>query len=71
MKKVIIVFILALFLSGVFGIFKARAEFDCMKLTQSSTDAQKQYCKTELAKIEAELADLIKKQQAQQKSKRN
>ncbi len=41
---------------------------DCLKITTSSSEADKNYCKKELAKIEAELAELLKKQKAQQKN---
>lgn len=41
--------------------------FDCLQLTPTSTPAQKQLCQNELTQIEAQLADLLKKQQRQQK----
>ena len=46
---------------------KANAAFDCLNLTSSSSESDKNYCRNELAQIEAQLADLLKKQQAQQK----
>ncbi len=44
-----------------------RAAFDCMTLTPSSSQANKDYCKQELAVIEAQLQELLAKQAAQQK----
>lgn len=46
---------------------KAVADFDCLTITSSSSQADKNYCKNELAKIEAELQDLLNKQKEQQK----
>src|SRR3989338_8293749 len=43
------------------------AAFDCLHLTSSSPAADKAYCQNELNQIEAQLAELLKKQQAQQK----
>ena len=43
------------------------AAFDCLNLTSSSPAADKAYCQNELNQIEAQLAELLKKQQAQQK----
>lgn len=40
---------------------------NCLTLTPESSQADKDYCKKELAQIEAELAELLVKQQAQQK----
>jgi membrane-bound lytic murein transglycosylase B len=45
----------------------ALAAFDCLTLTTSSSQTNKDYCKNELAKIEAELQDLLNKQKEQQK----
>ena len=45
----------------------AMATFDCLSLTTSSSQADKAYCQNELSQIEAQLAELLKKQQAQQK----
>ncbi len=44
------------------------AAFDCLKLTTSSSDSDKNYCRDELAQIEAQLADLLAKQKEQQKT---
>jgi len=51
---------------GVFGAQKADA-FDCLTLTASSSDGDKELCKKELANIEAQLQDLLNKQKEQQK----
>ena len=42
--------------------------FDCLTLTTSSDQSDKDYCKRELAQIEAELAVLLDKQKEQQKT---
>ncbi|MEK7190608.1 MAG: lytic murein transglycosylase [Patescibacteria group bacterium] len=68
MGKRTIVFILLFF---VFGLFfsapKARADYDCLTLTISSSQADKDYCRSELSQIEAQLTDLLNKQKEQQK----
>lgn len=46
----------------------AKADFDCLLLTTSSSPANKDYCRSELAQIEAQLADLLAKQKEQQKT---
>jgi len=65
-KKTVIFFVLsAIFLA--FFPFQAMAVFDCLKLTTSSSQADKDYCKNELARIEAELIKLLDLQKKQQK----
>ena len=64
-KKVTIIFLIAVSLLLVNSAFSA---VDCLKITTSSSEADKNYCKKELAQIEAELAQLLKKQQEQQKN---
>lgn len=64
-KTIIFVLITALFIA--FYPQNTRAAFDCLTLTVSSTQADKDYCKSELAGIEAELASLLKAQKEQQK----
>ena len=68
--KTIIAFVFAL--SFIFSPFffapKANADFDCLTLTVSSPQSDKDYCRTELTKIEAQLADLLNKQKEQQKT---
>jgi membrane-bound lytic murein transglycosylase B len=44
------------------------AAFDCLNLTTSSSQSEKDYCRAELSSIEAELADLLNKQKEQQKN---
>jgi peptidoglycan hydrolase CwlO-like protein len=57
------------FLMGVLGYFLVPRAFavDCLNITPASSSSDKDYCKNELAQIEAQLADLIAKQKAQQK----
>src|SRR3989344_634625 len=45
----------------------ARAAFDCLTLTSSSSEMDKNYCRNELVQIEVELQDLLNKQKEQQK----
>jgi hypothetical protein len=49
----------------------ANASFDCLRLTVDSAQADKDFCKKELANIEAQLAELLKKQKEQQKNYRH
>ncbi|MBU0998971.1 lytic murein transglycosylase [Patescibacteria group bacterium] len=51
-----------------FSVSKAEAVFDCLTITASSGQADKDYCRNELIQIEAELADLLNKQKEQQKA---
>lgn len=60
-------FVLILILFGGIPAYKVTA-FDCLTLTSSSDQEDKDYCKKELAQIEAELAVLINKQKEQQKT---
>ena len=66
-KRTVIVFFLLVFV--FFGIVKhkANADFDCLTLTTSSNQSDKDFCRNELAQIEAQLADLLNKQKEQQK----
>jgi len=68
MVKKPIVFILfgAILLSFTALNHKAVA-FDCLTLTSSSPQADKDYCRNELAQIEAQLVELLAKQKEQQK----
>ncbi|MFA6300979.1 MAG: lytic murein transglycosylase [Candidatus Paceibacterota bacterium] len=70
MERKTVVFILL----GIFSVYiiflslpRAFAAFDCLTITTSSSQADKDYCKNELSKIEAELQDLLNKQKEQQK----
>ncbi len=68
-KMIITFFILLSFLSiFAFSTHKANAGFDCLSLTVSSAQSDKDYCQNELAQIEAELADLLNQQKEQQKT---
>ena len=64
MAKKTIVFIL---LCILMPLFYTQAAFDCLNLTSSSSSVDKEYCRTELVQIEAELAQLLAKQKDQQK----
>jgi membrane-bound lytic murein transglycosylase B len=65
-KPIAFIFILFLF----FGIHKSvsLADFDCLQISSSSSEAEKNYCRSELANIEKQLEDLVKKQAEQQKN---
>jgi len=64
-KTIVFVFVLLLFLN--ISANKAEAIFDCLTLTTSSNQSEKDYCRNELSQIEAQLADLLNKQKEQQK----
>ncbi|HWA32174.1 MAG TPA: hypothetical protein VG694_01860, partial [Candidatus Paceibacterota bacterium] len=63
----VIVFILLITLVSL-PLYHSRADFDCLKLNPSSSTADRNYCKQQLAQIEAQLADLLAKQAAEQKN---
>lgn len=65
-KKFSIVFVFILIIL-IFPTHKVGAVFDCLTLNNSSAQADKDFCRNELAQIEAQLADLINKQKEQQK----
>ena len=67
MVKKTIVFIILVISSFTIFSLKTEAVFDCLKLTSSSAQIDKNYCKNELAQIEAELAKLLDLQKQQQK----
>ena len=70
MARKSIVFVCLLGFLGIFSNFsvlKARAAIDCLTVKTTSSQADKDYCKKELAQIEAELAQLLEKQKEQQK----
>ena len=46
----------------------ARADFDCLTLTVSSAQSDKDYCQNQLTQIEAQLTDLLNQQAEQQKT---
>lgn len=64
-KRLVMVF----FIIGCLFFFapKANAVFDCLTITTSSSQSDKNYCQQELIQIEAQLADLLNKQKEQQK----
>lgn len=68
-KKAIVFILITVFVLNfvLTGEQKAEAAFDCLKLTSSSSESQKEYCKDELAEIEKELSVLLEKQKEQQK----
>ncbi|MCX6747929.1 MAG: lytic murein transglycosylase, partial [Candidatus Nomurabacteria bacterium] len=49
-------------------IFTSNAAFDCLTLSSSSSQADKDYCRSELVNIEKQLEELINKQKEQQKN---
>lgn len=61
-------FVLIALIFPAFSAYNAKAAFDCLKLTSSSPQSDKDYCKNELAQIEAQLAELLEKQKQQQKT---
>jgi len=65
MKKFVIVFIFIF--SFIFNVHKVEA-LDCLTINANSPAADKAVCQKELANIEAELAQLIKQQEAQKKN---
>jgi hypothetical protein len=69
-SKKVIVFILLFSIFFSPNAYKVSEAFDCLTLTTSSSDSDKNYCRSELNTIEAELANLINKQKEQQKQSR-
>lgn len=67
MVKKTIVFVLLSFVFTFFPVQKVHAIFDCLTLSISSNQSDKDYCRNELTQIEAQLADLLNKQKEQQK----
>ena len=68
MARKTIVFILILLFVFNLSIKKTEATFDCLTLTASSSQSDKDYCRNELTQIEAQLTDLLNKQKEQQKA---
>ncbi len=67
-QRKVMVFILLLSIIGFnFSAQSTGAAFNCLNLTSSSSESDKNYCKNELADIEEELARLIALQKKQQK----
>lgn len=67
-KKMVIAFFVFVLIFSLFFIRGAHAVFDCLTLATSSKEVDKDYCRKELTKIEADLADLLNKQKEQQKA---
>ena len=65
-KSIVFILILVTFFS--FGSSKTHAAFDCLTLNSSSSQADKDYCRSELVNIEAQLTELLNKQKEQQKN---
>jgi peptidoglycan hydrolase CwlO-like protein len=69
-KRTVIAFFVFITFLGFFSgavLYKTAVAFDCLTLSSSSSEADKNYCKKELNQIEAQLAELLEKQKAQQK----
>ncbi|MCR4311041.1 MAG: lytic murein transglycosylase, partial [Candidatus Taylorbacteria bacterium] len=66
-RKTVIVFIILTMFIPSFLFYKTGVAFDCLTLTSSSSQADKNYCQNELSQIEAELEVLVAKQKEQQK----
>ncbi|MBP9711476.1 MAG: lytic murein transglycosylase [Candidatus Pacebacteria bacterium] len=67
-KTIVFIFIFSIMLitAGYLAIPKAFA-VDCLNITPSSSNSDKDYCRNELTQIENQLAELIAKQKEQQK----
>ncbi len=61
------VIIFSVFILAFFVLTPKTNAFDCLTLSTSSSQADKDYCRNELSQIEAQLADLLAKQKEQQK----
>jgi len=66
-RNVVIAFLVVIFIFSRTFTHHVFSAFDCLTLTVSSSQTDKDYCKNELAQIEAQLADLLQKQQEQKK----
>src|SRR3989338_2950778 len=67
-NKKVISFLIIILMFSILAGHTAEAVFDCLTLTSSSREEDKNFCKKELAQIEAQLADLLNKQKEQQKA---
>ena len=67
LRKLVISFVLISMLFSFPG-YKLNAAVNCLTLTPSSSDTDKNYCKQELVQIEAQLQELLVKQAEQQKN---
>lgn len=66
-RKTFITLIVSIVLFSGFSAHKAHASFDCLTLSISSAQTDKDFCKNELSQIEQQLVDLLVKQKEQQK----
>ena len=66
-KKVITFFVSLIFTFGFIFMPQTSVAFDCLTLTVSSPQSDKDYCQSELTQIEAELTHLLNLQKEQQK----
>ncbi len=65
-QRKVIAFIVFAAIFATFSSTRSQA-FDCLMLTTTSSPADKDYCRSELANIEAQLNDLLKQQTEQKK----
>lgn len=63
-KKTMVFIMFLLFLTGT---SRVSAAFDCLNLTISSAQGDKDFCRNELSDIESQLTDLLARQKEQQK----
>lgn len=66
-RKLFTTFIVITSLFLTLDVYKTYASFDCLTLSTFSSQSDKDYCKNELSQIEAQLADLLNKQEEQKK----
>lgn len=66
-QSVVFVLLVSLLFGSAFMVPESQAAINCLTLTSSSSASDKEYCKNELADIEAELAKLLELQKQQQK----
>jgi len=65
-RKIVVAFVfIAIIIS--FKTQTVFSAFDCLQLTTSSSQTNKDFCRNELAQIEAQLAELLNRQKEQQK----
>ncbi|MFA5751407.1 MAG: lytic murein transglycosylase [Candidatus Paceibacterota bacterium] len=60
-------FIILIMIFGSFSIPNAYSFVDCLKINQNSPESEKNYCRQELARLDAELVDLFLKLEEQKK----
>ncbi|MCE9549303.1 hypothetical protein K8Q98_02810, partial [Candidatus Nomurabacteria bacterium] len=67
MLRKVVFFVCFILIFSAIPVFSGNAAFDCLTLQTTSSNKDKDYCKGELAQIEAELAHLLELQKEQQK----